>query len=267
MLLAVSISANILIAAGIIILFVLLRREREVRKQRGLFGAWPIRKVAPEDFDPVFASGPLGPGRQTEIRSIGAYRVAGGIGDFETWIICNLAKSAELIFEFGTCTGKTTYLLAANAPTATVVTLTLRPEDVASYQEVSGDDFAAFQAAQSESGFDTFFYNGTKEEEHIIQLFGDSKKFDESRFGAKADLVFVDGAHARSYVESDSQKALNMIKSGGIVLWHDYRGPRRASGVFEALNSLATQIDLVHIAGTSFVAYRAPLNPVRPYSA
>jgi predicted O-methyltransferase YrrM len=87
-------------------------------------------------------------------------------------------------------------------------------------------------------------------------LFGDSKRFDESRFAGTCDLVFVDGSHARSYVESDSRKALRMLRPGGIVLWHDYHGPRRARGVFDALNALAGELPLAHIKGTSLVAYR-----------
>jgi hypothetical protein len=93
----------------------------------------------------------------------------------------------------------------------------------------------------------------------IEQLLGDSKAFDEKRFLGACDLVFVAGSHARSYVESDSRKALRMVKPGGFVFWHAYSGKRRASGVFAALNALAREIPLVHIGGTSLVAYRRPL--------
>jgi hypothetical protein len=67
----------------------------------------------------------------------------------------------------------------------------------------------------------------------------------------RLDLVFVDGSHARSYVESDSRKALRMVRPGGIVFWHDYSGPRRTPGVFASLNALAREMPLVHIGGTT----------------
>jgi hypothetical protein len=50
-----------------------------------------------------------------------------------------------------------------------------------------------------------------------------------------------------------------MVQPGGLVLWHDYRGPRRAGGVFRALNELARERPLVRLEGTSLVAYRAPV--------
>ncbi len=253
------VGTNIILVLTLGVVTFFLLRERELRKHRGLFKKWPVRRIAPEDFDPIFRTEPHGPARNTEIRSIGAYRVDGGIGDFETWIICNIARDAESIFEFGTCTGKTTYLLAANAPRAKVTTLTLHPDDVSSYEDVAGDDRSAVEAAKEASCFDTFFYQGTKEEDRIVQLYGDSKAFDHAPFRASMDLVFVDGSHARSYVENDSRKAMDMVRPGGVVLWHDYRGPRRAKDVFAVLNILSKQIDLVQIANTSFVVYRAPL--------
>jgi predicted O-methyltransferase YrrM len=70
------------------------------------------------------------------------------------------------------------------------------------------------------------------------------------------DLIFIDGSHAYSYVMSDTEKALKMLKKGGIVLWHDYRGTREAPDVFRALNELAEKLPIVHIAGTSLAAYR-----------
>gem|GEM_PF-2518959 len=82
-----SVAANIVLVLALGCVSYLLILERELRKQRGLFREWPVRRVLPEEFDPVFKAGPHGPTRDTEIRSIGSYRVEGGIGDFETWVI------------------------------------------------------------------------------------------------------------------------------------------------------------------------------------
>ena len=107
--------------------------------------------VEPGEFDPRLAAGPLGPSRESEIRFVAMLRVPGGISDLETWILCNLAKNAKRVFEFGTATGKTTYLLAANAPAdAEIVTLTLAPEQAAKYAQAAGDDSRAREAAREE---------------------------------------------------------------------------------------------------------------------
>ena len=238
-----------------------LLRQRSVRKQRNLFREWPVRRVKPEEVDPVFRPGPFGPTRESEVAFIGRgpYMVDGGTSDAEAWVLAVLARRARLMFEFGTCTGKTAYLWARNSPPdARVVTLTLAPDDVASYQRESSDDASDVQFALRESSHTDFLYSGSPVAQKVQQLFGDSKTFDVSPWAGRCDLVFVDGSHAYSYVMTDSEKALELVAPGGLVLWHDYAGPRHAPGVYRALNELAQRIPLVRIEGTTLVAYRRP---------
>jgi hypothetical protein len=50
-----------------------------------------------------------------------------------------------------------------------------------------------------------------------------------------------------------------MLRPGGIILWHDYRGKyKHTRGVFDYLNGLSQRLPLVRLAGTTLVAYRAP---------
>jgi predicted O-methyltransferase YrrM len=252
-----SLAANLVLLALLAAALWKIKVYDETRKGRGLLRAWPVRQVTLSAFDKCFETTALGPDRHTEIRFVANYRVPATVSDLETWVLCNLARDASRIFEFGTCTGKTTYLLAANAPpNARVSSLTLEPDRVAEYRAAPGDAEDARRSALSESAFASFFYRGTPEAARIEQLYGDSKQFDETGYLGACDLVFVDGSHARSYVESDGRKALRMVKPGGVVLWHDYHGPRRARGVFDTLNKLAQELPLVHLQGTSLVAYR-----------
>lgn len=237
-------------------------RVRALRHQRGVFGPWPIRKARLEDLDPVFIPGDYGPTLDTEVTFIGRgpFYVEGGTSDAEAWILAVLAKRSRTMFEFGTCTGKSAYLWARNSPPgATVVTLTLSPTQLSAYSADPKDRQPDIEAARKESCFTRFLYTGTSVDPKVVQLFGDSKSFDETPFLDWADLIFVDGSHAYSYVLSDSQKALRIAKAGGIILWHDYKGPHRADGVFRALNELSEKLPLVHISGTTFVVYRKPL--------
>ncbi|MEO8562051.1 MAG: hypothetical protein ABI601_08260 [bacterium] len=68
----------------------------------------------------------------------------------------------------------------------------------------------------------------------------------------------LDGSHAYSYVVSDSERAIELVAPGGLVLWHDYAGPRHAPGVYRALNELSARLPLVRLEGTTLVAYRRP---------
>jgi predicted O-methyltransferase YrrM len=237
-----------------------VHRLRSLKRQRGLFKPWPVRKVTLAELDPVFVPDELGPTTRTEVTFMGQGGwVVGGTTEYEAWILAVLAKRSTLLFEFGTCTGKTASLWARNLPPdGQVVTLTLAPENLAAYTASAGDDAVATDTAHRESRFTRFRYSGTDVEHKVVQLFGDSKQFDETPYLNACDVVFVDGSHAYSYVVSDSSKALRMVSPGGLVLWHDYRGPREVRDVYRALNELSRTLPLVHIADTTLVAYRRP---------
>jgi hypothetical protein len=257
-------AATALLVAGVLLLLVLLGivtrewlRLRARQRQRGLFRRWPIPRISLEQLDFRFRPDALGPTLGTEVAFVGrgTLRVPGGTSDAEAWILAVLAKDARVMFEFGTCTGKTAYLWARNQPTGgSVTTLTLPPERADQERGAAGDDPVAMAYAREESRFSRFLYSGTAAEERIVQLWGDSKEFNERGFAGQCDVVFVDGSHAYSYVVSDSAKALAMVRPGGLVLWHDYSP--ECPGVFQALNELARRLPLVHVEGTTLVAHR-----------
>ena len=254
-----SIAANIFLFIALCGLANYALRERMSRKQRGLFKNWPVPKISVSELDPIFHPGEFGPGIDAEIRYIGRGNlpVFAGTSDFETWILAALSKNASRIFEFGTGTGRNTYMMAANArQEAEIITLTLHPEGREDYQHETGDNAKGEKAARDEADFSEFFYSDKPESKKITQIFADSKAHDTSPYDGTCDLVFVDGAHTYSYLKNDTQKALRMVKPGGIVLWHDYRGPRKTKDVFRFLNELCAELALKHISGTSLVAYR-----------
>lgn len=246
--------------AACVVLGLRLLKERARRKRTGLFGRYPIKTVALSTFDPVFAADEFGPGLETEVRFIsqGDVGAVGGTTDLESWILCVLSKRCRTIFEFGTCSGKTTYHMARNSPAdCEVATLTLNPDTVDQYRgDDAGDESAAARNALLESRFEQFLYTGTDVEEKVRQHFGDSKAFDDAPYAGRCDLIFVDGSHARSYVESDTEKALAMVRrEGGIIIWHDYSP--KVKGVYDTLNAYAKKLPLAHLAGTNMVAYKA----------
>jgi predicted O-methyltransferase YrrM len=220
-----------------------------------------IRSVELDEFDDVFAQGPLGPTLAAEVHFIGSGRgVPGGTSDREAWVLAALAKRRRTFFEIGTATGKTTYLLARNSPPdARVYTITLSPDDVESYAGGSGDSSRAARVARQESAFTSFLYTGSAVEHKVTQLFGDSKALDTTPYRGRCDLIFVDGSHAYSYVLSDTARAMEMLAPGGIIIWHDYRPHRRQDrDVVRALGEVARSHDLVRLSRTSMVAYRSP---------
>ena len=84
-----------------------------------------------------------------------------------------------------------------------------------------------------------------------------SLKFDEKNFVNKMDLIFIDGGHTFSIIKNDSEKAFKMIKSKGIILWHDYNlGKSSSKDVVRYLNSISKQKKIFKIKNTSLCFYQ-----------
>ena len=226
-------------------------RERRRRKGRPLFDTSAVQQVDCADVDPVFAVNDLGPGINTEALLVGDLGSYASTTLSEAWILCVLAKRASTLFEFGTCSGRTTYMLARNSPPEAIIgTITLTPETVSAYKSDKQDPDSRIWTEQAlkESSYTTFLYSGTPEAVKIRQLYGDSKDLDETEWLNKCDLIFIDGSHAYSYVKSDTEKACRMVKENGFIIWHDFSPA--CPGVWKYLSELALSYPIRHIKGT-----------------
>jgi predicted O-methyltransferase YrrM len=72
------------------------------------------------------------------------------------------------------------------------------------------------------TGTTAYLFDGTPEAGRIELLFGDSASFDFSPFAGMVDLFFIDGAHSYEYVRSDTLHALQCVRPGGVIAWHDF---------------------------------------------
>ena len=184
--------------------------------------------------------------------------VDGNVTDRELLTIARLvaATNAKSLFEFGTFDGRTTLNLAMNAGAdAKVWTLDL-PASAAESTSAPLHPHETQYAMKDASGVR---YRGTVAESRITQLYGDSGTFDFTAFAKSIDLAFVDGSHAYSYVINDSLHAIEMVRPGGTILWHDYA---RWDDVTRALDDLkrvrAEFAGLRWIEGTTLAVLRRP---------
>lgn len=129
-------------------------------------------------------------------------------------------KQPATVFEIGTYDGATTLLLAKTAPTAQVFTLDLPREK---YITPDRYGYPSPTTDPPPSGADIGSrFRDTPEACRIVQLHGDSRRFDFSEYYGRVDLVVVDARHDYDAVCVDSENALRMAGSNGVVVWDDY---------------------------------------------
>lgn len=248
-------AAILLTSSAAIIFYYKYSKYKKIHKNKFF-----LPQVSASFLSHLFEVNQFGPMMKSEVCYIGRgdLIVPGGTSDAEAWILAVLSKESKVMFEFGTCTGKTSYLWAKNSPIdAKIYTLTLPPEGLSKYSNSLKDDSIATHNAIQESAFEKFLYTGTDVSNKVTQIFSDSKTYDELSLHNSCDLIFIDGSHAYSYIKSDTEKAFKMIKNGGLILWHDYDGVHRNNkDVYEYLNELSSSVPLNHVKGTTFVAYR-----------
>lgn len=162
----------------------------------------------------------------------------GDLPNMETLVfLCAMAKIGYTpIVEFGTFRGRTTYNLALNSicdiTTIDIGNVSGRTVDASSNldnhpyaQYVTGEVFRT--ASEQISG-------------RIKLMIGNSKNTDLTHLYGTIGMVIVDGGHSYEVCMSDSEKALRLVREGGVVIWDDY--DPYWPGVKAALDELSTSI-------------------------
>ena len=176
----------------------------------------------------------------------------GNMPAYELLLISTLCahRQPRLLLEFGTFDGLTALHLAMNSPAdARIVTIDLHPDDPIRQQTTDDTFYSRGMIVGSH-------FHGTAEAGKIEQIYSDTTAFDHGPYRKQVDFIFVDAGHAYELVRSDSQKALEMIRPGGVILWHDYHYTH--DGVYSCLNELAASIPLRNVPDASLVYYICP---------
>lgn len=169
-------------------------------------------------------------------------------------ITCQILNP-KVIFEIGTLDGYTAYHFALNTSKETkIYTLDLpKNKTVSPELNITIVDKFHIKAYRSKK---YLIYEGEPEESKIINLYGDSYKFDYSPYYKKVDFFFIDGAHSYEYVRSDTLNALKCVRRGGVIAWHDY-GRVGVNGVSKWLHELARYYEIFSVPGSSVAFMKA----------
>jgi predicted O-methyltransferase YrrM len=164
--------------------------------------------------------------------------------------VCAIARcmGARRIFEFGTYLGRTTYYLALAENRPSVFTLDLDPTADRPKELKLG------QAVRSVLDcYQGVFFRDTEVASRIVQLHGDSRRFDYSAWRGNIDFIFIDAGHTYEFVANDTEKAFQMLAPGGIVVWHDYAPKSR--DVVRFARDLSRTRPLFWVRDTSLLVY------------
>lgn len=185
-------------------------------------------------------------------------KVDGNVRLTELAVIAGIARNVEentILFEIGTFDGRTTLNLALNSPhNCKVLTLDL-PKEMESVNKLVPGEEKFVNKKSSGFRFKKYF----KEKAHFVnkikQLYGDSADFDFEPYFNRCSMVFVDGSHSYNNVISDSKNAVNMVKPGGVVIWHDYGVWDEVTKALEEFSDIHS-LNLTHIETSSLVFWK-----------
>lgn len=126
---------------------------------------------------------------------------------------------AKNILEIGTSNGNTALNLAANSPPDALITTVDLPHNWDGHLEFTVPDLMINVTERNEVGLQ---YKNTNYSAKIKQILVDSAMINWKAMAVPFDLVFIDGCHYYEYVKRDTENAMRYLKSGGLIIWHDY---------------------------------------------
>ena len=164
----------ILISIIINILLILIINKKKIK---GLVNKNKVQSVDLDKLNKIFINSKIdenlyGPQDEVIVKNFcipSNNKIVGMTSNYEAWIISCLSKISNKIFEFGTCSGKTTYLMALNSPEdSEIISLTLKPENLENIEKNNQDNKISYRNIMNESIYKNFLFTGSKFENKII---------------------------------------------------------------------------------------------------
>jgi predicted O-methyltransferase YrrM len=179
-------------------------------------------------------------------RQLATIRALGNdyLGAAETAIVVDLVASVRprTVLEFGTNLGKTARaVLDALPELERYIGIDVAPDHTPRLAcQRSEVPFLAGRHAAHDKRYQLLLADSTRLEAQDLE---------------PVDAVFIDGDHSALAVEHDSRLARALLRTGGIIVWHDYNNPSvEVSGVLDAL--VEQGWPLTYVRGTWLVCMR-----------
>ena len=80
----------------------------------------------------------------------------------------------------------------------------------------------------------------------VCQIYCDSRDWDATNYPADFfDSVLIDGGHQPEVVVSDTHKALQVLRPGGLIMWHDFCPLPEIRSQFASVKGVTAGIELI----------------------
>jgi predicted O-methyltransferase YrrM len=80
----------------------------------------------------------------------------------------------------------------------------------------------------------------------VCQIYCDSRQWDNSNYPSEFfDSVLIDGGHQPEVVISDTRKALQVLRSGGVIMWHDFCPLPEIRSQFDSAKGVTSGIESI----------------------
>ncbi|MCP4891250.1 MAG: class I SAM-dependent methyltransferase [Planctomycetaceae bacterium] len=143
---------------------------------------------------------------------------------------------AHTLVEIGTGLGYMTAIMAPNAPTATVHTINIPPENIG-----KGGSKTTFAPKRAE----VWSYYREQGCKNVVQLFENTAIWQPTL--GPIDVAFIDGCHDAKFVFNDTKKILSQCRTGSIVFWHDF-SPSKAKH-YDWIDSVCRGVNRLYRSG------------------
>lgn len=128
------------------------------------------------------------------------------------------------VFEIGTWLGKTTYELATTFPNKNFTTIDWLDNELSEREQTA-------RVTRNE------LCKYAKDLKNVEFIYMPSYEIDYSKY-YNIKIVFIDGDHSYAGVKADTEKALEYLKPGSVIAWHDAR-----NGTFGVPHYLKKEIE------------------------
>lgn len=133
------------------------------------------------------------------------------IRDAESIAVVMKNAAPKVALEIGTSDGRTTALMAGNAPESMVFTVNIPPEEIA-----EGGKLVTYAPDRDRIGK----YYRERGFKNVTQILANTKTW-KPDIGS-IDVAFIDGCHDTEFVINDTKKIAAHLSRGGFILWHDF---------------------------------------------